>query len=98
MFGNNRGVPLPERSQEDVLEVGGLRFTLDEADVHQAGDYVIHLDKNDKTNAYAGMLTAGCGARATGRQFYYVVEGLHYQFSMYQVLVSIDSALSKRAS
>ncbi|CAM9331751.1 unnamed protein product, partial [Laminaria digitata] len=58
VFGNNRGVPLPERSQEDVLEVGGLRFTLDEADVHQAGDYVIHLDKNDKTNAYAGITTS----------------------------------------
>ena len=53
-FGNNRGVPLPEWYQEEVLEVGSLRFTLDKAHIHQRGDYLIHLDKNDPTNASAG--------------------------------------------
>lgn len=54
VFGNNRGVPLPTWYQEEVLEVGGLRFALEKAHIHQAGDYLIHLDKNDPTNADAG--------------------------------------------
>ncbi|CAM9795943.1 unnamed protein product, partial [Laminaria digitata] len=56
-LGNNRGVPLPEWYQEEVLEVGGLRFSLDKAHVHQAGDYLIRLDKNEPTNADAGIAT-----------------------------------------
>lgn len=56
-FGNNRGVPLPEWYQEEMLEVGGLRFALDKAHVHQAGDYLIRLDKNDPANADAGIAT-----------------------------------------
>ena len=54
VFGNNRGVPLPEWYQEEVLEVGGLRFALDKIHIHQAGDYLIRLDKNDPTNADSG--------------------------------------------
>lgn len=55
-FGNNRGIPIPEWYKEDVLEVGGLRFSLEKAHIHQAGDYLIHLDKSDATNAAAGMM------------------------------------------
>ena len=63
VFGNNRGVPLPEWYQEDVLEVGGLRFVMDKIHIHQAGDYLIFLDKNDQTNAYEGMHNTLCGMR-----------------------------------
>lgn len=54
VFGNNRGVPLPEWYQEDVLEVGGLRFTIDKAHVHMTGDYIVLLDKNDDENSAGG--------------------------------------------
>ncbi|CAM9438414.1 unnamed protein product, partial [Laminaria digitata] len=58
VFGNNRGVPLPEWYQEEVLEVGGLRFVMDKAHIHQAGDYLIFLDKNDRSNADEGIATS----------------------------------------
>lgn len=54
--GNNRGVPLPEWYQEEVLYVGGLRFTLDKVHMHQAGDYLIRLDKTDPSNANEGNM------------------------------------------
>ena len=49
VFGNNRGVPLPEWSREKVLEVGNLRCALDKLPIHQAGDNLIRLDKNKPT-------------------------------------------------
>ncbi|CAM9242475.1 unnamed protein product [Scytosiphon promiscuus] len=59
VFGNNRGVPLPEWYEEDVLEVGGLRFTIDKAHVHMTGDYIVLLDKDDHENsAEAGIDTS----------------------------------------
>lgn len=54
-FGNNRGVPVPTFFQEDVLKVGGLRFEVDRADIHQTGDYLIYLNKDTKDNASEGM-------------------------------------------
>lgn len=56
LFGNNRGVPIPEWYEEDMLDVGGLRFFLDKAHMHQAGDYMIHLDKSDPSNANEGII------------------------------------------
>lgn len=58
-FGNTRGVPVPEWYQEDVLEVGGLRFELDKIHIHMSGDYVIFLDKNDEANAAEGACVRG---------------------------------------
>lgn len=55
IFGNNRGVPLPEWYEEDVLEVGGLRFTIDKAHVHMTGDYIVLLDKRDEHNSAEGV-------------------------------------------
>ncbi|CAM9904204.1 unnamed protein product [Ectocarpus sp. 12 AP-2014] len=55
VFGNNRGVPVPEWYQEEVLEVGGLRFTLEKAHAHQAGDLMVTLDKHDPQNAGEGI-------------------------------------------
>lgn len=60
-MGNNRGVPIPEWYQEDVLEVGDLTFLLKKGDIHEAGDFMIHLDKNDKANADAVIYTLGLG-------------------------------------
>lgn len=57
VFGNTRGVPLPEWYQEDVLEVGGLRFVMDRPHIHEAGDYLISLNKTDPVNANAGIYT-----------------------------------------
>lgn len=54
-FGNSRGVPLPEWYEEDVLEVGGLRFDLGKAHIHMSGDYLIFLDKHDEANSNEGM-------------------------------------------
>lgn len=42
-----------------MLEVGGLRFELDRAGIHQTGDYLIYLDKNSSDNASEGMLGTG---------------------------------------
>eukprot|EP00903_Cladosiphon_okamuranus_P020686 g18993.t2 len=55
VYGNNRGVPVPEWYEEDVLEVGGLRFTIEKAHAHQAGDLMVTLDKNDPENAGRGI-------------------------------------------
>ena len=41
---------MPEWYQEEVLEVGGLRFALHKAHIDQAADYLVHLDMNDPTN------------------------------------------------
>lgn len=55
-FGNSRGVPVPERYEDDVLEVGGLRFHLEKIHIHMSGDYVIFLDKHDEANSAEGIL------------------------------------------
>lgn len=49
-FGNNRGVPVPDWFKEDELKVGGLRFDVDRADIHQTGDYLIYLNKDRQHN------------------------------------------------
>lgn len=58
-FGNTRGVPVPEWYQEDVLEVGGLRFKLEKIHIHMSGDYAIFLDKHDEANAAEGVRGGG---------------------------------------
>lgn len=60
-FGNTRGVPVPEWFQEDVLEVGGLRFVMDRIHMHQRGDYLVFLDKTDPLNADSGTYDVLCG-------------------------------------
>eukprot|EP00903_Cladosiphon_okamuranus_P019583 g18011.t1 len=54
-FGNTRGVPVPQWYQEDVLEVGRLRFKLEKIHIHMSGDYAIFLDKHDEANAAEGI-------------------------------------------
>lgn len=54
-FGNNRGVPVPEWYDEDILEVGGLRLDMDKIDAHETGDYLIYLDKERVKNANEGI-------------------------------------------
>lgn len=56
-FGNTRGVPLPEWYKEDILAVGGLRFDVDRASVHETGDYLIFLDKGRVKNANEGKVS-----------------------------------------
>ncbi|CAM9426573.1 unnamed protein product, partial [Hapterophycus canaliculatus] len=59
VFGNNRGVPVPNWYKEEVLEVGGLRFMIDKAHVHMTGDYIVLLDKNiGENSAEAGIETS----------------------------------------
>lgn len=56
-FGNNRGVPIPEKLEEvdyAHLAVGGLVFALDKINAHQDGDLVIYLDKNAPENSAQG--------------------------------------------
>lgn len=54
-FGNNRGVPVPEKWDEDYLDVGDLRFELNRVDGHEVGDWLIFLDKNERRNARQGI-------------------------------------------
>lgn len=66
-FGNTRGVPVPEWYQEDVLEVGGLRFRMEKIHIHMSGDYAIFLDKHDKANAAEGAcVREGGGGNSMG--------------------------------
>lgn len=37
-----------------IPKVGGLRFTLEKAHAHQAGDLMVTLDKHDPQNAGEG--------------------------------------------
>lgn len=54
VFGNNRGIPVPEYWEDEELDVGGLRFELNKAHAHIAGDYLIFLDKQLPENAALG--------------------------------------------
>lgn len=54
-FGNNRGTPVPDVWSEEVLEVGGLRLSLDHIHAHQRRDFLVHLDKNVPENAAQGV-------------------------------------------
>lgn len=53
-FGYNRGAPVPEWYQEEVLAVGGLQITIEKAHAHQSGDLLITIDKNVPENAAEG--------------------------------------------
>lgn len=53
-LGNSRDVPIPEWYEEEVLEVGGLRFEIDKAHIHMSGDYLIFLDRHNAHNAAEG--------------------------------------------
>lgn len=54
VFGNNRGVPVPEYWREDELDVGGIRVELSKAHAHTAGDYLIFVDKTLPENSALG--------------------------------------------
>ncbi|CAM9270290.1 unnamed protein product, partial [Ectocarpus sp. 6 AP-2014] len=61
VFGNNRGVPIPEKleaAEYRELSVGGLRFELQKIHAHQPGDLFIFLDKSVPENAAAGIDTS----------------------------------------
>lgn len=51
LFGNNRGVPLPESWEQNYLDVGGMHFMVDKIHGHQSGDMLVFLDKGMSKNA-----------------------------------------------
>ncbi|CAM9874646.1 unnamed protein product, partial [Choristocarpus tenellus] len=56
ILGNNRGIPVSTSfTDRKSIEVGGLKFKLEELGAHQSGDITVYLDKTSDMNYKRGI-------------------------------------------